>query len=158
VPNPTFLQHTKFDWLPQDEHKRTRNENIERMAPPEGEQMERVSIAEKFTRFAEHWKPKIIAELNGQEVKLVKVQGTFPWHHHDDVDEMFLVWRGHFRVEFRDKTVELGPGELVIVPHGIEHRTAADEEAEIILLEPAGVLNTGNVVDDRFTAPNGVRI
>ena len=120
--------------------------------------MERVSIAEKFTRFAEHWKPKIIAELNGQEVKLVKVQGTFPWHHHDDVDEMFLVWRGHFRVEFRDKTVELGPGELVIVPHGIEHRTAADEEAEIILLEPAGVLNTGNVVDDRFTAPNGVRI
>jgi len=132
--------------------------NIERAAPPDGEDMERVNIAEKFTRFGEHWKPKIIAELNGQEVKLVKVLGTFPWHHHNDVDEMFLVWRGHFRVEFREKAVELGPGELVIVPRGVEHRTAADDEAEIILLEPAGVLNTGNVIDDKFTAPRGVRI
>jgi mannose-6-phosphate isomerase-like protein (cupin superfamily) len=128
------------------------------LAKQGGEEMERVSIAEKFTRFAEHWQPKIIAELNGQEVKLVKVQGTFPWHYHDAVDEMFLVWRGHFRVEFQDKTVELGPGELVVVPRGVEHRTAADEEAEIILLETAGAVNTGNVVDDKFTAPGGVRI
>lgn len=120
--------------------------------------MERVSIAEKFAGFAEQWQPKIVAELNDQEVKLVRVQGTFPWHHHDDVDEMFLVWRGRFRVEFRDRTVELEPGELVIVPRGVEHRTAADEEAEVILLEPAGVVNTGNLVDEKFTAPTGARI
>jgi mannose-6-phosphate isomerase-like protein (cupin superfamily) len=73
--------------------------------------MEPINIAEKFARFSEQWQPKIVAELNGQEVKLVKVQGTFPWHHHDDVEEMFLVWRGRFRVEFRDRIVELGPGE-----------------------------------------------
>ena len=92
--------------------------------------MEKVSICEKFARFAEHWRPKIIAELNGQKVKLVKVQGNFPWHSHDDVDELFLVWRGRFRVEFRDRTVELGPGQLVVVPRGVEHRTAADDEAD----------------------------
>jgi mannose-6-phosphate isomerase-like protein (cupin superfamily) len=120
--------------------------------------MERISIAEKFAGFPEQWRPKIVAELNGQEVKLVRVRRTFPWHHHDDVDEMFLVWRGRFRVEFRDRTVELGPGELVVVPRGVEHRTAADEEAEVILLEPAGVLNTGNVIDETFTAPTGARI
>ena len=121
--------------------------------------MERVNIAEKFARFSEQWQPKIVAELNGQEIKLVKVQGTFPWHHHDDVEEMFLVWRGRFRVEFRDRIIiELGPGELVVVPRCVEHCTAADEEAEVIVLEPAGVRNTGNVIDEKFTAPIGVRI
>src|SRR5947209_10229646 len=117
--------------------------------------MERINIAEKFARFSEQWQPKIVAELNGQEVKLVKVHGTFPWHHHDDVEEMFLVWRARFRVEFRDRIVELGPGELIVVPRGVEHRTAADEEAEVILLEPAGVLNTGNVINEKFTGPHG---
>jgi mannose-6-phosphate isomerase-like protein (cupin superfamily) len=120
--------------------------------------MERINSAEKFIRFTEQWQPKIVAEVNRQELKLVKVQGTFPWHHHDDVDELFLVWRGRFRVEFRDRIIELGPGELVIVPCGVEHRTAADEEAEVILLEPAGTLNTGNVVDEKYTALTGVRI
>jgi mannose-6-phosphate isomerase-like protein (cupin superfamily) len=120
--------------------------------------VERINIAEKFARFSEQWRPKIVAELNGQEVKLVKVQGTFPWHRHDDVEEMFLVWHGRFRVEFRDRIVELGPGELIVVPRGLEHRTAADEEAEVILLEPAGVLNTGNVIDEKFTAPMGAKI
>jgi mannose-6-phosphate isomerase-like protein (cupin superfamily) len=99
-----------------------------------------------------------MAELNGQEVKLVKVQGTFPWHCHDDVEEMFLVWRGRFRVEFRDRIVEVGPGELVVVPRGIEDRTAARGEAEVIVLEPAGILNTGNIIDEKFTAPTGARI
>jgi mannose-6-phosphate isomerase-like protein (cupin superfamily) len=102
--------------------------------------------------------PEIVAELNGQEVNLVKVQGTFPWHRHDDVDELFMVWRGRFRFEFRNRVVELGPGKLVIVPLGVEHRTTADQEAEVILLEPAGILNTGNVVDEKYTAPTGVRI
>ena len=115
--------------------------------------MERINIDEKFALFSEQWQPKIVAELNGHEVKLVKVQGTFPWHYHDGVEEMFLVWRGRFRVEFRDRIVELEPGELVVVPRGVEHRTAADEEAEVILLEPAGTLNTGNVIDEKFTAP-----
>lgn len=120
--------------------------------------MERINITEKFTRFAEHWRPKIIAALNGQEVKLVRAQGTFPWHHHEHEDEMFLVWRGCFRVEFRDKVVELGPGELLVVPHGVEHRTAADEEAEVIVFEPAAVRNTGNIVDERFTAPTDAKV
>lgn len=120
--------------------------------------LERVSISEKFARFTEHWRPKVVAELNGQEIKLVKIQGTFPWHHHEHEDEMFLVWRGRFRLEFRDRTVELGPGEFAVVPRGTEHRPVADEEAEIILFEPAAVRNTGNLVDERFTAPTGVHL
>lgn len=120
--------------------------------------MEPINIARKFALFTEHWRPKGVALLNGQEVKLVKVQGVFPWHHHEDADEMFLVWRGRFRVEFRDRVVELGPGELLVVPRGVEHRTAADDEAEVLIFEPAGVRNTGNVVDEVFTAPQGVRI
>ena len=117
-----------------------------------------VSIPERFNLFSEHWRPKVIARLNGQEVKLIKVQGVFPWHHHEKEDEMFLVWRGVFRVEFRDRAVSLGPGELIVVPAGVEHQTAADEEAEIICFEPAGVRNTGNVVDEIFTAPMGAEI
>jgi len=86
------------------------------------------------------------------------VQGEFPWHHHESEDEMFLVWQGNFRVEFRDRVVSLGPGEAIIVPHGVEHRTAADEEAEVLIFEPAATRNTGNVQDDTFTAPNGVAL
>ncbi len=119
---------------------------------------DRVSLSEKFARFTEHWRPRVVAELNGQEVKVIKVQGTFPWHHHEREDELFLVWRGRFRVEFRDRVVELGPGELVVVPRGVEHRTAADEEAELVVFEPAGVRNTGNVVDATFTAPMGEKL
>ena len=120
--------------------------------------MEKISLDEKFGLFDEHWRPKVVAGLNGQEVKLVKVQGIFPWHRHEREDEMFLVWRGRFRVEFRDRVVELGPGEFVVVPCGIEHRTAADEEAQVLIFEPAAVRNTGDIVDARFTAPPGERI
>src|SRR3954462_10768696 len=116
--------------------------------------MQRINLDEKFGLFTEHWRPKIIAATNGQEVKVVKVQGEFPWHQHDGDDEFFMVWKGRFRVEFRDHVVELGPGEGVMVPRGVEHRTAADEEAEIILFEPAATRNTGNVVDEAFTAPD----
>jgi mannose-6-phosphate isomerase-like protein (cupin superfamily) len=112
----------------------------------------------KFALFAEHWRPKVVAALNGQEIKIVKVQGTFPWHHHDNEDELFLVWKGRFRIEFRDRIVDLGPGEGLVVPRGVEHRTAADDEAEVILFEPAATRNTGNVVDETFTAPEGVTI
>jgi mannose-6-phosphate isomerase-like protein (cupin superfamily) len=111
--------------------------------------MEKINLQEKFGSFAEQWKPKIIAELNGQYVKLVKFQGPFVWHHHDNEDELFLVVRGRFRMEFRDRQVSLGPGELIVVPRGVEHRPVADEECEVMLFEPASTLNTGNVQNER---------
>jgi mannose-6-phosphate isomerase-like protein (cupin superfamily) len=111
------------------------------------------SIDDNFSLVTEHWRPKVIAELNGQEVKLVKFMGEFPWHHHDRADEMFLVWQGTIRVELRDRVITLRAGEYCVVPRGVEHRTCADEEASVVLFEPAGTRNTGNVVDERFTAP-----
>ena len=120
--------------------------------------MVRINLDEKFSLFDERWRPKVIASLNGQDVKAVKVQGVFPWHHHETEDEFFMVWKGRFRVEFRDRFVELGPGECVVVPRGVEHRTCADEEAHILCFEPANTLNTGNVRDDIYTAPSGIAI
>ena len=120
--------------------------------------MTKVNLTEKFAAFSEYWRPKIVAELNGQEVKLAKFQGEFVWHRHENEDEMFLVWRGRMRVEFRDQIVELNAGEFLVVPRGVEHRTAADEETEVVLFEPAATRNTGNVEDDRLTAPPGVRV
>ena len=120
--------------------------------------MQKISIAEKMALIGEHWRPKVVAELNGQEVKLVKFQGEFVWHRHEHEDELFLGVRGRFRVEFRDRTVEIGPGELVVVPRGVEHRTVADEEVEVLLFEPAATRNTGDVEDEELTAPPGVRI
>jgi mannose-6-phosphate isomerase-like protein (cupin superfamily) len=120
--------------------------------------MDKVNLEEKFAAFSEHWRPKIVGELNGQEVKVVMFQGLFPWHHHEIEDELFLVWRGRMRVEFRDRIVELKPGEFLIVPRGVEHRTAADEEAEVILFEPAATRNTGSAEESDFTAPEGARI
>ena len=120
--------------------------------------IELANLDAKFALFDEQWRPKTIARLNGQDVKIVKVEGTFPWHHHETEDEFFMVWKGQFRVEFRNHVVEMGPGDCLVVPHGIEHRTAADEEAQILIFEPGGVLNTGNVVDDTYTAPMGATI
>lgn len=117
--------------------------------------MQKVNLAEKFSLINEHWRPKVVGELNGQEVKLVKFQGEFPWHHHENEDEMFLAMKGNFRIEFRDKTIELTPGEFVIVPKGVEHRPIAETEVEVLLFEPKNVLNTGNIKDEKFTAPKG---
>ncbi len=114
--------------------------------------MNKISLDEKFALFREYWQPKTIAALNGQEVKLVKIQGEFPWHYHEHEDEFFLVWHGRFRVEFRDHVVTLDAGECVVVPRGVEHRTAADEEASILCFEPGGTVNTGNVKDSPYTA------
>lgn len=111
--------------------------------------MDKVNLAEKFASFSEHWQPRIAGELNGQMVKLVKFQGPFVWHHHDHEDEMFLVVKGTFRMEYRDRSVELRAGEFVIVPRGVEHRPVAEQEAEVLLFEPASTLNTGNVVNER---------
>ena len=120
--------------------------------------IEKVALAEKFASFREHWRPKIVGELNGQEVKVVKFKGEFLWHHHEHEDEMFLVWRVRMRVEFRDHVIELEPGEFLVVPRGIEHRTVAENETEVVLFEPAATRNTGNISDERFTAPDGVKI
>lgn len=106
--------------------------------------MHKINLSEKLALFAEHWSPKIVGELNGQYVKLVKFKGEFVWHKHDDEDELFYVLQGSFRMEFRDKTVVLHEGEMLIVPKGTEHRPVADQEVSIMLFEPATTLNTGD--------------
>lgn len=117
----------------------------------------RVGLDQAMAKVTEHWRPQLVAELNGQEVKVVKVRGAFPWHSHADADEMFLVWKGEILLELRDRSVPLRAGEMFVVPKGVEHRPVAAREAQILLFEPAGVRNTGNVEDAVFTAPDGVR-
>jgi mannose-6-phosphate isomerase-like protein (cupin superfamily) len=116
--------------------------------------MKKVSLAEKLAAFSEHFSPKIVGELNGQHVKLVKFQGDFVWHHHDNEDEMFLVVHGSFRMDYRDEfgaehSIDIGESEFVIMPRGTEHRPCANEEVHLMLFEPAGTLNTGNVRNGR---------
>jgi mannose-6-phosphate isomerase-like protein (cupin superfamily) len=110
--------------------------------------MNKVNIADRLAAIDEHWRPKIVAELNGQHVKLVKFQGEFVWHHHEHEDEMFLVVKGRFRMDFREKSVWLDEGEFLVVPRGVEHRPVADQEVSVLLFEPASTLNTGNVQNE----------
>ena len=117
--------------------------------------MDKVNLREKLSRFDEHWSPKIVGALNGQHVKLVKLLGEFVWHHHEHEDEFFLVIKGRFRMEFRDRHVWLEEGEFLVVPRGIEHRPVAEEEAHVLLFEPATTLNTGNVRDERTVIEPG---
>ena len=114
--------------------------------------IEKVRLAQKLEQFSDHWSPKIVGALNDSYVKLVKLKGEFVWHHHDNEDEMFLVHRGQFRMELRDRTIDLRAGDFLIVPRGVEHRPVADEEVEVMLFEPAGTLNTGNVGGERTVA------
>jgi mannose-6-phosphate isomerase-like protein (cupin superfamily) len=111
--------------------------------------MDKINLSEKFSLFTDHWSPKITGELNGQQVKLVKFKGEFVWHHHETEDELFLVVNGSFDMHFRDKVVTLNEGELIIVPHGIEHKPVAKEEVHVLLFEPATTLNTGNTENER---------
>ncbi len=117
-------------------------------------QMQKTNLAEKFSLIKDHWNPRIAGELNGQLIKLVKFQGPFTWHHHETEDEMFLVVKGRFRMDFGEDGRERGEwietGEFIIVPHGVEHRPFAEEECEVVLFEPASTLNTGNI-EDEFT-------
>lgn len=106
--------------------------------------MHQINLAEKLARFSDYWKPRIVGELNGQQIKLAKFKGPFVWHHHEYEDELFLVLKGRFRMEFRDRAVWLEEGDLLIVPRGVEHRPVAEEEVHVLLFEPAGTLNTGN--------------
>jgi len=110
--------------------------------------MDKINLVSKFSQIHEYWKPYIAGELNGQLVKLDKLKGEFVWHHHENEDEMFLVAKGQFRIEFRDKTVWLEEGEFIVVPRGVEHKPVADEECWILLFEPASTLNTGNVENE----------
>jgi mannose-6-phosphate isomerase-like protein (cupin superfamily) len=121
--------------------------------------MDKINLKQKLSLINDHWNPRIIGELNGQYLKLVKFKGPFTWHHHENEDEMFLVVKGRFRMEFREngsdpsqpgrqREVWLEEGEFIIVPRGVEHRPVADEEAEVLLFEPASTLNTGNVQDE----------
>jgi len=111
--------------------------------------MEKVNLAEKLGQFSERWSPRIVGELNGQHVKLVKLAGEFVWHHHVSEDELFLVLDGHLDMHLRDRVVALEPGELFIVPRGVEHKPVAPGEAHVLLFEPAATLNTGNVHNER---------
>ena len=124
--------------------------------------MHKINVAQKLSAFQDHWSPKIVGELNGQHVKLVKFQGEFVWHHHESEDELFLVFHGAFRMDYKDaagaqKSMELKEGEFVIVPRGTEHRPVAAEEVHVMLFEPAGTLNTGHV-RDALTVDNLHRI
>jgi mannose-6-phosphate isomerase-like protein (cupin superfamily) len=112
-------------------------------------QPDKVNLGEKLARFREQWSPKIVGELNGQLVKLVKFQGEFVWHKHADEDELFLVVKGRFRMEFRERHVWLEAGEFLIVPRGVEHRPVAEEEAHVLLFEPSSTVNTGDVRNER---------
>jgi len=119
--------------------------------------VEVINIAEKLDSFSEHWKPKIIAELNGQQIRIAKLKGEFVWHSHENEDEMFLVIKGKLTISFRDGDKALNEGEFLVVPKGVEHKPSAEEEVSIMLFEPASVLNTGNVNND-FTIKNLDRI
>lgn len=111
--------------------------------------MEKVNITEKLSQFADHWNPRIIGELNGQQVKAAKLKGEFFFHHHEHEDELFLVIKGTLKMEFRDKTILIHPGEFLIVPRGVDHKPIAEEEVELLLFEPASTLNTGNIENER---------
>ena len=112
--------------------------------------MEKINLLEKFDLINDYWNPRIAGELNGQQVKLAKLKGEFVWHHHEYEDELFLVIKGCFDMELRDKTITLHEGEFLIVPRGVEHKPVAKEEVWILLFEPASTLNTGNVINERI--------
>ena len=117
----------------------------------------KVNLKEKLTLFSEHWSPKVIAEMNDYQFKLVKLQGDFVWHNHADTDEVFIVIEGEMRIEFEDETVELSEGEMYVVPKGVEHKPYAEEECKVMLVEPRGVVNTGDS-KGKLTASNDVWI
>ena len=117
-------------------------------------EVERVSLEEKFGLFSDHWNPKVVGDLNGQQVKLVKFKGEFVWHSHESADELFLVIEGEFNMQFKDKSLRIRKGEFVIVPRGVEHRPVAEEEVSVLLFEPTGTINTGSAKSSILTKRN----
>ena len=120
--------------------------------------MQKVNFAEKFAAFSEHWRPKIIGSFDDYDIKLVKVEGDFVWHKHDDIDEVFIVMEGELDIDFRDGRQTLGAGEMIVVPRGVEHKPHASSECRMMLLERKGVVNTGDAETSDLTAPENVRI
>jgi len=118
--------------------------------------VEVINLDDKFGRFSEHWSPRIIAALNDYHVKAAKLRGEFVWHKHQETDELFLVTKGSLTIRFRDREVTLGPGELLVVPKGVEHLPVAEEECEVLLIEPAGTLNTGDAGGTRTALPEWI--
>ena len=119
--------------------------------------MEKINLKEKLSKFSDHWSPKVIAEMNDYQFKLVKIQGEFVWHNHDDTDETFIVIEGEMKIEFANETLELNEGDMFVVPKGIEHKPWAENECKVMIIEPRGVLNTGSSESD-LTASNDVWI
>ena len=119
--------------------------------------MSKINLREKLEKFSDHWSPKVIAEMNDYQFKLVKIKGEFVWHNHTDTDETFIVIEGEMKIEFEDKTVVLREGEMYVVPKGVEHKPYAEEECKIMIIEPRGVVNTGDIEGD-LTASNDVWI
>jgi mannose-6-phosphate isomerase-like protein (cupin superfamily) len=119
--------------------------------------MVKINLKEKLSKFSEYWSPRIIAEMNDYQFKLVKIKGDFVWHNHDDTDEVFIVLEGEMKIEFKDETVKLKEGEMFVVPKGVEHKPYSENECKIMLVEPKGVVNTGGAGSD-LTAPNDVWI
>lgn len=117
---------------------------------------DKINLAKEFAVLTDKWAPKIVGELNGQHVKIAKIQGEYVWHHHEDEDELFLVIAGRMELRFRDKVVELAEGEVCIVPRGVEHKPVASELCHILLFEPASTRNTGNVTNDRTIEPENL--
>jgi mannose-6-phosphate isomerase-like protein (cupin superfamily) len=115
--------------------------------------IQKINIGNKLSLFSDHWNPRVIAQLNNQFVKLVKFQGAFFWHKHDQEDELFLVVAGNFTMELRDQSIPLFPGELIIIPKGVEHRPVAEQEVQVMLFEPITTLNTGNL-ENNLTRPH----
>lgn len=111
--------------------------------------MKTISLDQKLSSFEDHWNPRILAQLNGQDVRIAKIQGTFDWHSHEEEDELFLVLRGRMEMQFRDRTEVVEQGEMIVVPRGVEHRPHAEEEASILLFEPSSTINTGNAKSER---------
>jgi mannose-6-phosphate isomerase-like protein (cupin superfamily) len=118
--------------------------------------MEVVNLEDKFARISDLWSPRILAQLNDYQVKAVRLLGEFVWHKHDETDELFLVTKGRLMIRFRDRDVTLGPGELLVVPRGIEHMPVAPEECELLLIEPAGTPNTGDAGGERTVEPDWI--
>ncbi len=116
--------------------------------------MKKVNLSKKLSQFSDHWNPRIVGELNGQHVKLAKLQGEFPWHKHDHEDELFYVIKGELQLQFRSEIKTLQAGEFLIVPKGVEHRPVAKEEVEVMLFEPATTINTGNLEESEYTKNN----
>ena len=117
--------------------------------------MSKINLKEKLSKFSDHWSPKVIAEMNDYQFKLVKIEGDFVWHNHDDTDEVFIVIEGSMKIEFENETVELNEGEMFVVPKGVEHKPYAEKECKVMIVEPRGVVNTGNT-EGELTASNDV--